>query len=461
MPRSRMPGLPLAILTADCAPVVVACDDAVGVVHAGHRGLARGVIEATVERCARSGSGEVRAYPRSVHPSRALRVRRRRPRAARRARSVPASWRGRVTAGPRSTSRPAVRVALRRAGVDGARRQRRLHAATPELLLVPPRRCDGPPGDGRGASVTGATVAVAARRRCASGSRPRRTAAGRDARRSHAGRGRRRRSPVDAIARALAAGAARLRREPRPGARRRRPSALDASRTRAPAWHFIGRLQRNKVRVLAPHVALWHSIDRVELGGELARHAPGAHGARPGERRRRAAKGRVRTRRRARLVVERPGRGLVVDGLMTVPPAGADPRPDFAALRGLADAARAAGAVDGNERRLRGRDRRRGDNRARRERDLRRTLVSASIRGVTGRRDHTGRIVSAMERGREHVGVPQGDGLSGPRRRRRVLRRRDEYYEDDVRRRRRRRAAAHRARRARPPPRRRAATPAR
>ena len=36
------PGLPLAIVTADCAPVVVASDDAVGVVHAGHRGLARG-----------------------------------------------------------------------------------------------------------------------------------------------------------------------------------------------------------------------------------------------------------------------------------------------------------------------------------------------------------------------------------------------------------------------------------
>ena len=33
-------GLPLAVVTADCAPLALACDDAVGVVHAGHRGLA-------------------------------------------------------------------------------------------------------------------------------------------------------------------------------------------------------------------------------------------------------------------------------------------------------------------------------------------------------------------------------------------------------------------------------------
>jgi pyridoxal phosphate enzyme (YggS family) len=44
----------------------------------------------------------------------------------------------------------------------------------------------------------------------------------------------------------------------------------------APRWHFIGRLQRNKVKLLAPHVALWQSIDRLELGREVARRAPGA-----------------------------------------------------------------------------------------------------------------------------------------------------------------------------------------
>lgn len=40
--------------------------------------------------------------------------------------------------------------------------------------------------------------------------------------------------------------------------------------------HFIGQIQRNKVRALAPHVDLWQSIDRVELGREVAHRSPGA-----------------------------------------------------------------------------------------------------------------------------------------------------------------------------------------
>jgi PLP dependent protein len=43
-----------------------------------------------------------------------------------------------------------------------------------------------------------------------------------------------------------------------------------------PRWHAIGRLQRNKVRKAAPFVSLWHSVDRLSLGAEIARHAPGA-----------------------------------------------------------------------------------------------------------------------------------------------------------------------------------------
>ncbi len=44
------PGVVLAVLSADCLPVLLAADDgsAVGVAHAGWRGLAAGVIEATV-----------------------------------------------------------------------------------------------------------------------------------------------------------------------------------------------------------------------------------------------------------------------------------------------------------------------------------------------------------------------------------------------------------------------------
>lgn len=41
-------------------------------------------------------------------------------------------------------------------------------------------------------------------------------------------------------------------------------------------WHAIGGLQRNKVRLLAPYVSLWQSVDRLSLAGEIARRAPGA-----------------------------------------------------------------------------------------------------------------------------------------------------------------------------------------
>ena len=54
----------------------------------------------------------------------------------------------------------------------------------------------------------------------------------------------------------------------------------------APRWHFLGQLQRNKVRALAPWVACWQSVDRAALGAAIARRAPGRPGARRGEPRR-------------------------------------------------------------------------------------------------------------------------------------------------------------------------------
>lgn len=83
-------------------------------------------------------------------------------------------------------------------------------------------------------------------------------------------------------------------------------------------WHAIGRLQRNKVRSLAPVVALWQTVDRADLGLEIARRAPGAQvlvqvnvsdepqkgGCTPGE--------------APRLVAQLVDAGLDVRGLMTV-----------------------------------------------------------------------------------------------------------------------------------------------
>jgi YfiH family protein len=64
-------GLPLAIVTADCAPVVVASDGAVAVAHAGHRGLAAGVLEAAVAAVRARSEGAVRAFlGPCIHPAR-------------------------------------------------------------------------------------------------------------------------------------------------------------------------------------------------------------------------------------------------------------------------------------------------------------------------------------------------------------------------------------------------------
>ena len=43
-----------------------------------------------------------------------------------------------------------------------------------------------------------------------------------------------------------------------------------------PRWHFIGQLQRNKVRQISHLVHLWQSVDRLRLGEEIATRAPGA-----------------------------------------------------------------------------------------------------------------------------------------------------------------------------------------
>jgi pyridoxal phosphate enzyme (YggS family) len=41
-------------------------------------------------------------------------------------------------------------------------------------------------------------------------------------------------------------------------------------------WHFVGQVQRNKVKAIAHAVSLWQSVDRLTLGEEIARRAPGA-----------------------------------------------------------------------------------------------------------------------------------------------------------------------------------------
>jgi pyridoxal phosphate enzyme (YggS family) len=115
---------------------------------------------------------------------------------------------------------------------------------------------------------------------------------------------------------------------------------------RAPRWHFVGRLQRNKARSVVRYAGVVESVDRPELVVALAeaseryREAPldvlvqvsldprdgrgGRSGADPAE-----------VPRLADVVAAAPG--LRLAGLMAVAPLGADPGPAFA---GLAEVAR-------------------------------------------------------------------------------------------------------------------------
>jgi hypothetical protein len=65
------PGLPLAVLTADCAPIALVSGEAVGVVHAGWPGLEQGVIGRAVAALRERSPGPVHAVlGPCVHPAR-------------------------------------------------------------------------------------------------------------------------------------------------------------------------------------------------------------------------------------------------------------------------------------------------------------------------------------------------------------------------------------------------------
>ena len=69
---TTVPGLPLVVLTADCAPIALCAANAVGVVHAGWPGLLAGVVGAGVDALrAADPEAPVRAVlGPCVHPGR-------------------------------------------------------------------------------------------------------------------------------------------------------------------------------------------------------------------------------------------------------------------------------------------------------------------------------------------------------------------------------------------------------
>ncbi len=103
-------------------------------------------------------------------------------------------------------------------------------------------------------------------------------------------------------------------------------------------WHFIGGLQRNKIKLLGSRVAVWQTIDRPSLVDELAKRLPGStifvqvnttdedqkSGCHPTD--------------VGPLVERARNAGLEVKGLMTIGPTdGTSPEPAFHELGRLAE----------------------------------------------------------------------------------------------------------------------------
>lgn len=114
---------------------------------------------------------------------------------------------------------------------------------------------------------------------------------------------------------------------------------LDGVERAAVEWHFLGRLQGNKIRQLAPVVSVWQSIDRASLIDELAKRAPGARLMVQANLSGEAQKGGAGLDEVPVLVDRARAAGLDVCGLMGVGPAGEPElaRPGFRALVALAD----------------------------------------------------------------------------------------------------------------------------
>jgi pyridoxal phosphate enzyme (YggS family) len=107
----------------------------------------------------------------------------------------------------------------------------------------------------------------------------------------------------------------------------------------APRWHFLGHVQRRKVRSIAGTVHLWQGVDRRAAGAEIAARAPGASVLVQVNVSGEAAKNGCRPDETRGLVDEMRGLDLHVVGLMAMGPAGPPEaaRPGFRHLAALAD----------------------------------------------------------------------------------------------------------------------------
>ena len=271
----------LAVHGADCAIVALwSPEGVIGAAHAGWRGLEAGVIPASAARMRDLGATSLSAVAGPCIGPECYEFGADEPgppRAAARTRGAGCRRAG----APRPSICPAALAPpLAAAGVDLVGAALGLHGVRRRVALVAPgpgrARPPGPGGvawprarrdRGRpGARWPCASSAVRARIHDAGGGRDGRDRGGHQGLRTRRGPGRPRPRPAPRWARTT------------PRSCWPRPSSSPPTRCRVPcrSWHFLGRLQRNKVRHLAPVVAVWESVDRPELVDEIARRAPGA-----------------------------------------------------------------------------------------------------------------------------------------------------------------------------------------
>jgi pyridoxal phosphate enzyme (YggS family) len=104
--------------------------------------------------------------------------------------------------------------------------------------------------------------------------------------------------------------------------------------------HFIGAIQSNKVRQLAPYISLWQGVDRESVISEIGKRAPGAEILLQVNTTNEDSKSGVPPNEVESLLAAGVKAGLAVRGLMTIGPTSGDmgdAEKAFLSLRSLAD----------------------------------------------------------------------------------------------------------------------------
>ncbi len=113
----------------------------------------------------------------------------------------------------------------------------------------------------------------------------------------------------------------------------------EATAVPRPRVHFVGRLQRNKVRLLSGCVDVWQTVDRPELAREIGRRAPGAEVMIQVNISSEESKGGCRAAETEQLASVVSDAGLKLIGLMGIGPLGRPEgaRSSFRSLRRMVD----------------------------------------------------------------------------------------------------------------------------